>query len=744
MPRTRRLLLTSSLLALTACLAPGLAAQTLFPRGPGTGITPSAPVDTKGEFVMGADEVTYDRNTETVTARGHVQISQGGRTLTAQTLSYNRRSELVTASGNIVLHEPNGDVLFGEYAEITKDMREGIIRDFRALLADNSRFAANGARRTEGNRTELAQMVFSPCDLCPTDPNRAPAWQLRARRAVHDEPEKQVRYRDVTLEAFGIPVFYTPYFAHPDATAKRQSGFMAPTAGTFRKNGYVVGIPYYGVIDDQSDFQIQPTIYTAEGAALAGEYRRRFSFGRIRAVGSLADVYTVKNGVLTSNKGLRGHYGFTGEAALDENWRIRANVLRFTDSTYTRRYRVDSTYLVGDSNFFLNQIGSNVAVDGFYNRSYVTAEAMAIQSLAIGANSRVIPKIHPYVYAEHYFPSFADGSYVKVSPTLLSLTRQDGVGSHRFSTVSGWYKPFVGKYGDVWNIAATLQTDAYAYRNVTDPGNSGRTVSGDLMRAHPQFSANVRYPLINRIGSNSLLVEPIVGVVFGPNGNNDKRIPNEDSLSFEFDETNLFSVQRFPGRDRIASGSRVDYGVQIAALGDNGGSASAFVGQSWQQHVSSAYPVGSGLDRNLSDLVGRVTIAPRKWYDLTYRFRVDSKTWETNRDEIQATLYRGQSYLSASYIQFSAQAIPTIIPAREALSLGGAMQVTNTLSLSGAYNYDLVGNKPLGLNLAALYRDECTAAMVVLYQDYVTNRDLKRGTTIMFRWALKYLGDFGG
>ena len=50
------------------------------------------------------------------------------------------------------------------------------------LLADHSRLAGNTARRTNGNRTELRRAVYSPCDLCKSDPSAPPAWQLAGPR----------------------------------------------------------------------------------------------------------------------------------------------------------------------------------------------------------------------------------------------------------------------------------------------------------------------------------------------------------------------------------------------------------------------------------------------------------------------------------------------------------------------------------------------------------------------------------
>ena len=83
------------------------------------------------------------------------------------------------------------------------------------LLADRSRLAANTARRTNGNRTELKRGVYSPCDLCRDDPSAPPMWQLKAREIDHDKELQLVEFRDAVMEIDGWPVFYYPL--HLDA-----------------------------------------------------------------------------------------------------------------------------------------------------------------------------------------------------------------------------------------------------------------------------------------------------------------------------------------------------------------------------------------------------------------------------------------------------------------------------------------------------------------------------------------------
>jgi LPS-assembly protein len=88
-----------------------------------------------------------------------------------------------------VLLDPDGQVLFADYAELTQDMKSGVLRDLRATLAENGRLAANGARRTDGQINDLSRVVYSTCNLCANDPSKAPLWQIRALSATRSAQE---------------------------------------------------------------------------------------------------------------------------------------------------------------------------------------------------------------------------------------------------------------------------------------------------------------------------------------------------------------------------------------------------------------------------------------------------------------------------------------------------------------------------------------------------------------------------
>src|ERR1043165_8982393 len=166
-PGTRLLVQRATLAAVGAILALSLAAapgRTQFAIGDQTKADKNAPV------VFQADEVEYDDQLALTVAKGHVEISQGGEVLLADTVTYNQKTDTVTASGHISLLLPTGEVVFADFMELRDSMNNAFADNVRMLMSDRSRLAANAARRINGNRLELARGIYSPCDLCKKDP----------------------------------------------------------------------------------------------------------------------------------------------------------------------------------------------------------------------------------------------------------------------------------------------------------------------------------------------------------------------------------------------------------------------------------------------------------------------------------------------------------------------------------------------------------------------------------------------
>ncbi|HEB79785.1 MAG TPA: LPS-assembly protein LptD, partial [Rhodospirillales bacterium] len=501
-----------------------------------------------------ADEVKFDRKKRIVTATGNIVITSENRTLYADSVSFNQNTDVMSARGNVTLVEPGGEVLFGEYMELTSDMKDGFVENLAILLKDRSRLAANDAQRTNATRLEMNKAVYSPCKLCEKDPTKPPLWQLKAVKVVHDKTTKKIKYYDAWLEVAGIPVLYTPYLSHADSTVKRQSGFLAPGFGGSSGLGPVVSLPYFYAIDDQRDFTITPMITYDEGPVLIGEYRQLMTYGELKGRGSITR---------DSDGDTRGHIGAKGRFNIDDTWRWGFDANRAIGETYMRRYGFAKDNTLPASS---NSLTSQLFAEGFRGRNYMAFNSYVFQGIKDGGKSGTIPYVFPMLGYNYVGQPDKLGGRTSLDVDLQALTRTNGVDSRRFSLKGGWQAPFTGPLGDQYTLSASLRGDIYHVNGLVRE-NTEKKFDGFKGRVLPEIRLDWRYPFVRNEGGTHQIIEPLISAIYSPYGGNLEKIPNEDSLDFEFDDTSLFSSSRYAGIDRVEGGPRFNYGLKWGLYG---------------------------------------------------------------------------------------------------------------------------------------------------------------------------------
>ncbi|WP_420404072.1 LPS-assembly protein LptD [Nisaea sp.] len=684
--------------------------------------------------LMVADQLVHDETLGTITARGSVELSQGERTLLADSVTYNQREDTVIATGNISLLEPTGEVIFSDYVELHNALKTGFIDNLRLRMTDGSRLAANRGVRTGDKRKLLSRAVFTPCESCKEDPSRPPLWQLKARKIVHDEQAKDIIYNDAMLEMFGVPVLYTPYLSHPDPTVDRRSGFLAPTTGFSDELGVIYGQPYYHVIDESRDLEVMPIMYSSEGGVLRGRYRQHFTRGEIDFQGTAGLLDQREDDRETGDKDFEGSVDLEGRFDFDRTWRGGFDLEQASARTYLRRYRLDSREVLTTRAF----------TEGFRRRNYASVEALKFQGLNAGDSRDKSPTVAPLM--EYNFVGEPDpaGGRFQLDSTVMSLTRQTGADSKKIAIRSGWSLPYTAPAGDIYTLTATLDTD-YFHSDGLESGNDG-----DTARVFPQLGLNWRYPFARAGGNYHQTVEPIVNVVLSPDGGNPDEISNEDSQSFIFDDTNLFRMNRFTGSDRVTGGSRVDYGFKAGVYGDGGGSSSLLFGQSYRFLGDGPFEEGSGLEDDLSDFVGRVSVNPSHNLDFLLRFRLDKDDLSPRRSEVGMRYFHPRFSIVADYVLLDDQtnsdniAGDTSFLEREQLDLSGSINLNEFWSMNGRVVQDFSdgANRTLIASSGLVYSDECFTFGLVYERSELEDDDIEPEQRVMLQIAFKHLGGF--
>jgi LPS-assembly protein len=743
---TAALLVCSSLVPV---LLPGAAWAQLGAR-PVAGVT-APPVSGNLPVTFLADSVTYDKTNAIVSATGHVQAWQNGHYMSADRVTFDRNTDVAAAYGHVTIVEPDGEIVFGDYAELSQGMKQGVIRGMRALLANGGKLAANGARRTDGKLNELARGVYTSCDVCALDPTAPLTWQIRADHITQDLEAKRIEFNDAWIDVLGVPVIYLPWMSTTDPSVKRQSGFLAPSFGASSNYlGAFLTLPYYWVLDDQSDVTITPELTTQQGGQLEADYRRYFNEGRLDINAAVAQ---------DENK-IQGF--FFGHANFDWNdtWRYGANVNLGSSVNYLRDYQIPG--------YGGNYLGSNVYIEGFGVGSYTRLDISGYQGLNSSIDQTSVPYALPrYEYSYFSEPDFLGGRTM-FDTEDFNVLRESGADVQRAAGRIAWDRPFAGLLGEQYQLSAEVRGAAYNANVLDGQPDYGVVSHSTEVHAQPQVSVKISWPFVRNAGSlGTQTIEPILQLIASPQAGNAQHdhLPNEDSLAYEFSDATLFSTNRFGGYDRFDGGERANFAVHGNWTFLGGQTLDGLIGASAIQHIDlSQFPVFqplNGFDKgsHLSDVVARAQFVPDKWVDFTARTRIDHRTGDLRfADAVTGfgggpvrfnlgylysandpyLLFASDPYV-ANYLSQANNVTTSYYTPRNEVS-GGASLHWGRYSLSGDARRNLATGQMDSVGGHAKYEDECTIFDIFLFRRYTSINGDNGNTTVLFTITLKTVG----
>ena len=680
--------------------------------------------------VLQADEITHDSHTGITTALGSVTLTTRGYVLEADRLVYDRPGDRVMASGEVVVVDSRGQTLHSDHMEVTGDLREGVIEGIRLLLSGGARLAASRAERSDGRITVMERAVYSPCELCPDDPEGLPLWQLKAKSVTHDEETRDITYRDVTLEVFGVPVAYSPFLSHPDPTVERLTGFLAPNYGRSSTLGAYVKLPYYIELSPARDFTVTPIITREEGPVLSAEYRELMATGDILVEGSVVRAKARHNsGELKGGREARWHLKANGNWMVDSSTHIGVDVHRSSDDSYLSRFGITD----------LDTLVSDAFVEHFDDRSYSGASGYLYQGLRPIDDPGQVPLVAPLLTYSYLTPPSKTGSSASVDSSLLVLTRSDGTDSRRFSTGFAWQAPFLTADGQHFRTRLSMRGDVY---HASDVPLDDRKTSGFASRFIPEALIEWRYPFARSSATSHQFFEPMAMAVWSPNGGNPRKIPNEDGQDFEFDEVNLFSTNRFPGLDRVEGGLRINYGLRLGQYGHDSGHYELFLGQVWRARDDSTFDESQGLSGHFSDYVGRLQINPFPYFDMLYRFRMSDELKSLYRSELGVTVGTDDTNFAVSYVRLDEETDPVIYPLTERaqVNTSAMFSLIDNWTLKGNWRGDVEKGNSIVYGSTLAYQDECVELSLSGERRFTRTMDYDPETVVIFRIRLATLG----
>lgn len=692
-----------------------------------------------------ADKVIYDQKIDIVTASGNVVLFQNGNRLTAETVVYDVKSGIVKALGGITIREASGNVLYMEDATLAGDLKQGFINHTRVIFADGSKLIARSGER-KGQLTILQNAIYTPCEICVESGNKKPTWQIRADEVTHDADDKTIKYKNVRLEVAGIPIFYSPYFSHPDPTVRARTGILPPSKlGRSTELGVFVQIPYYFNISEHQDFTFEPIITSREGVVFAGNYRQHTGNGMLTTTASIANVNERDNNFeKTGDNEIRGHIFSEGAfdlKSLDNlggDWQWDYAVNWVSDDTYLRRYYDDKS----------DVLESHAKLERFWDQSYAAVGTYIFQGLdeedEINLTGQALPTFNVNINKDTGFLN----SQIKFDASGVQIYRVEGMRSRRLSAKAALEVPFQSPLGDFYKISASIRNDIYNNSNSLTPDQLQYVgVDGTHTRVLPKVALDWRMPFLRSSGSTSQVIEPMFSIIVAPTKpnlpENVTNFANEDSRNFEFDENNLFSHNRFNGYDRWEGGTRLNYGLRYNLYTDNVNMI-ATIGQSVRLNNSETFPVGSGYEGKASDFVGRVDVTVGKYIDYVHRFRLDKRSLQLRRNELILSTGPDWMKVSVRYLDLDleddSQLIGTELENRREIGTGVNIKFDEKWAIQGSWVKDILNNKTISYDAGLVYRDGCLEFGLSYERRFTSDRDIAPSSTVHFRLILRNLG----
>ncbi len=662
---------------------------------------------------LGAATLLADRihmaSASVLIADGSVEVFYNGARLLASRIAYDSASGVLLIEGPLWLttSEGGGMVLLADSAELSGDMREGILRGARMVLEGELQLAANTVNRTEGRYTTLEDVVASSCQICVVNPT--PLWEIRARRVTHDSVEREITYEGAQFRAMGVPLAYIPRLTTPDPGVVRKTGLLRPKLRTTSALGTGIKLPYFWTIGDSRDLTLTPYLSTSRTATLGARYRQAFDFGSLEISGAVT-----RDDILTDET--RGYVFGDASFDLPQDFTLELTLRAVSDPAYTLDYDITDD----------DRLWSGALVQRVRPEQMIWARIGNTESLREGESNSTQPmQAGDLSWTQVLRPSLIGGELV-LEADLGAYRRSshltvdgvddadlvsDGRDALRASFDANWQRTWVLPGG----IEATglLGASADVFYVAEDAAYASR-----INRFAPTAAVELRWPWVRSHGSVSEVIEPVAQLLW--TGNDGQSAPNEDSELIEFDEGNLFALSRYAGKDARETGLRANLGISWTREDTNGWSASALAGRVLRWDDLAQFGTDSALSGSRSDWLlstwvktpGGVEIRNRALFDDAFDF---------SHDELLLALTREKMSLTAGYLWMQASPDEGLDDPTRQLLLDASWNWSTNWAGSLGTRYDFVAERAASAEIGLSYTNECVKVDLSLSRSFASS-----------------------
>ncbi len=671
-----------------------------------------------------ADNVTLGADKRLI-ASGGVVIWHKGARLIASRVIYDQNTGGATIEGPIHLTQPSRagtpdeTILIADSGQLDPNLQDGILMGARLVLAREMQLASRKMeRRDNGRITRMDNVVASSCQVCAEDP--VPLWEIRARSITHDAQTRQLYFDRPQIRAFGLPVATLPWLTAPDPTVDRMTGFLAPQIRTTSSLGFGIKLPYFVTLGDSADVTVTPYVSASWTRTLELRYRQAFSNGAMEWNGAITrdDIEKDKT---------RGYLFGAGRFELPRGYMLGFQI----QTASNRAYLLD--YDISDA----DRLWSGITLDRVRRDRMVWGRVGNYESLREGEIGSQQPSLVADALWKRRWTPDRIGGIANLEWSLHAHRRsssQDILGRDmaRGSVMLDWQRSEILAGGLLGKIQGQLNADIYRI-------NQDSQYDDWVMRADPTLAVELRWPFARHSGGVTHIIEPVAQLVWSPERDYADDVPNEDSYLLEFDEGNLFALNRFAGWDARESGLRANLGVGWTRIDPAGWSIGLTAGRVFHSRVDSAFSTAGPVGRKSSDWLLAAHYSGSNGLAIANRALFDDSL-SLSRNELRLGWYRPGLQISAGYLWLDSDLREDRLQDVSELTTIAGWQITNGWWASAETRYDFAANRAQKAELGLQYRNECVTVDMSVQRRFTSSNEVNAETA--FDLGIR-LGGFG-
>ena len=730
----------------------------------------------KDIYNFSADKLTYSQDNSVIEATGNVVAKNlEGKQISSDKIIYNKTTQQLNTFGNSKFSDGKGGALFAESFEYNLEKKkisaekkvkfidkEKNIYYFSKLISDDKfdeiigydinadlnkqnlksgdkfnefiepRFSGKSAS-IKNNITIVKDARFTTCKKT-NETDECAYWNLNAGELIHDKEQKKITYKNASLDLNNVPVLYLPYFAHPDPTVKRESGFLPPTFSSLGGDiGSTIKIPYFYPISQSADFTISPVYYFKQHPLLLGEYREKFKNGDLSLEGGFTQGYTEITSAKTdgSRHHIYGNLTLNFDDKILDQSTLNTKIQRVNNPTYLRVNKINST----NDGFKKNPIREDdtklineVYLNSFGKTENFNIKTASYQDISIIKTSDQYSYLFPELSYSKY--NLFDNNNLNFSSILKS--QNTNTNQNKSSFINNLDYSTQEFYNNNLGIGYKFLTKINNINYYSDYKTPNQNLNNQI---NPVVGLDASVPFAKISNNNEQYIVPRILTRYAPG-----KMTNATSNDTTLNTDNIFSMNRMNNDELIEKDLSFNLGAdwiwQEKTRNKDPEKAIISVGQVLKLNKDLDMPTKSSLQKSNSDIVSKVNYLSPKNFDITLK-----NTFDNQFNHIYYNDFTAKKNFTSGEINFNFYEKNSHLGNERYAKANLVSYLTDSTKLKIESDRNLKTDITNSHKLGIENENECIRYGFYINKNYSSDKDLKPSTNIYFGVTLLPFGE---